>query len=216
MIKLLKRIYRLYYIWKKEKKYNYKVYNKETPLALLDHIGIGALICKDVSFENNKNINIGDYTYINGAHIYCATIGKYCSMGYGISIGPGEHHLNRISTYPLSNRVLNEYDLMEFMPQKPSIIGNDVWIGNNSIIMQNVTIGNGAVVAAGAVVTKDVPPYAIVGGVPAKIIKYRFNTEVIKQLEELEWWNKDVEWIKENIEIFHDNNITKEKLLSIN
>lgn len=84
------------------------------------------------------------------------------------------------------------------------VIGNDVWIGAYAKIVEGVRIGDGAVIAAGAVVTKDVPPYAIVGGVPAKIIKYRFEEKQIKQLLELKWWNKDIAWLKTHAEKFRD------------
>ena len=83
-------------------------------------------------------------------------------------------------------------------------IGNDVWIGDSAIIMDGVKIGDGSIIAAGAVVTKDVPPYAIVGGVPAKIIRYRFDEDDINFLLELSWWEKDKKWIKENAEKFSD------------
>ena len=81
-------------------------------------------------------------------------------------------------------------------------IGNDVWIGSDVRIIDGVSIGDGAVVAAGSVVTKDVPPYAIVGGVSSKIIRYRFDDATIKQLLELKWWNMHEDWIKENADKF--------------
>ena len=83
-------------------------------------------------------------------------------------------------------------------------IGNDVWIGAESLLMDGVAIGNGAIVAARSVVTKHVPPYAIVGGIPAKLIRYRFDEEEIELLEESRWWNRDLSWIKKHISLFHD------------
>ncbi len=92
-----------------------------------------------------------------------------------------------------------------------AIIGNDVWIGSNVLIIGGIKIGDGAIVAAGAVVTKDVPPYAIVGGIPARIIRFRFDKEQINKLLELKWWNKDDDWLIKNnylfcnVEMFFEN-----------
>ena len=85
-----------------------------------------------------------------------------------------------------------------------TIIGNDVWIGDSALIMEDVHIGDGAIVAAGAIVTKDVPPYSIVAGVPAKVIKARFLKEKIDWLEKFKWWEKDLEWLKNHAELFSD------------
>jgi acetyltransferase-like isoleucine patch superfamily enzyme len=83
-------------------------------------------------------------------------------------------------------------------------IGNDVWLGANVIVLDNITIADGAIVAANSVVTKDVPPYAIVGGTPAKLIKYRFDEADIAFLLEYQWWDKDINWLRENLSLFHD------------
>jgi len=105
------------------------------------------------------------------------------SVAYGVRIGLPEHPVNMVSTSPKIYRNIKSKDIKDVY--FPPIIGNDVWIGANAIILQGVTIGDGAVIAAGAVVTKDVPPYAIVGGVPAKVIKYRFSDDVILKLLEI-------------------------------
>lgn len=174
----------------------------------LDKIGEEVRIGRGCTFcDKNGHIEIGDYTYINSGYIYCCKIGKFCSIGNNVSIGPGEHFFNKLSTFPINNLVFKQNDVSEFKKEIPPIIENDVWIGNNAIILQGVKIGNGAVVAAGAVVTKDVPAYAIVGGVPARIIKYRFNKDEISILLENKWWNKNKSWIKNHIEYFK-----KEKL----
>ena len=86
----------------------------------------------------------------------------------------------------------------------PVTIGNDVWIGANVCILPGISIGDGAVLAAGAVITKDVPPYAIVGGVPAKVIKYRFSEDIIKKLLKIKWWNWEEEKVKKNKDLFYD------------
>ena len=162
-------------------------------------------------FEHNQAVlrrkyKIGYYSYV-GKDVYVAnketTIGKYCSIARNACIGTTQHPTNFLSTHPVF------YLDMRYGPdlppecrckfdkvKPPCRIGNDVWIGVNAVIMDGITVGDGAVVAAGAVVTKDVPPYAIVGGVPAKLIRYRFSPEIIKALLELRWWDLPIEKIK--------------------
>lgn len=126
-------------------------------------------------------------------------IGKYCSIAGNVVIGIGNHPLNWLSTSPffymkfLGWRQENEY--RDTVP--PTFIGNDVWIGQGALIKDSITIGDGAIIGAGAVVVKDVPPYAVVGGVPARIIKYRFDERIIAELLELQWWNLEEEIIKQ-------------------
>lgn len=123
-----------------------------------------------------------------------AKIGSFCSIGDGAYIGGAEHPMEWVSTSPAFENVRNSFPKKRFanieMPlHKLTTIGNDVWIGHNAVIKQGVTIGDGAVIGSNAVVTKNVPPYAVVGGVPAKIIKYRFSEEQIRFLLQAEWWN---------------------------
>ncbi len=199
----IKSFIRYIYINIEARKRGFITYNFNIPLEIIPHIGVGALINRETCFEGKSNIEIGAHTYINGGHIYNGKIGKFCSIGYGVTIGPGEHHLNRISTFPISSRLLEKYDYSEFKDKGITEIGNDVWIGNNVIIMQGVKIGDGAVLAAGSVVTKDIPPYVIAGGVPASFIRSRFSDKVIEKLLELKWWNHSLKWIIEHIDIFH-------------
>lgn len=133
--------------------------------------------------------SIGNSNYIGqGTKIINATIGNYCSIADDVKIGMMEHDLECVST---NWRIFEpSQGVSKFSGwTKPTIIENDVWLGANVIVKQGVTIHNGAVVGAGAVVVKDVPSYAIVVGVPAKIIRYRFDNQTISKISKTEWWN---------------------------
>jgi acetyltransferase-like isoleucine patch superfamily enzyme len=141
--------------------------------------------------------SVGRYTYIGmNALINKTKIGAFCSIGNNFTSGLGIHPTNGISTSPMfystlkqNGTTLSKIDkIKEF---EEISIGHDVFIGENVTILSGVSIGNGAVIAAGAVVVTDVPPYAIVGGVPAKIIRYRFTDEQIIALQKIQWWNFD-------------------------
>lgn len=133
-----------------------------------------------------------------GAHSYFArnaqaaylTVGKYCSIGPNFCCGLGVHPTNLMSTSPYFYRGKIE-------EHKHTTIGNDVFIGANVTVLDGVTIADGAVIGAGAVVTKDIPPYAIAIGVPAKVIKYRFDEQTIEELLNEQWWNKKEDEINE-------------------
>lgn len=157
-----------------------------------------------------SNVIIGDYSYVNSS-INNATIGKFCSIAQFCQIGIGKHpSKNFVSTFPAfysknntgckisfsNENVFDEFERIE--------IGNDVWIGTDSIILDGVKIGDGAIIGAGAVVTKDVDDYAIVGGVPAKLIRYRFSRDQVDFLKQIRWWDKDINWIKNHQESFRN------------
>lgn len=137
--------------------------------------------------------SIGRYSYIGyDCEIHSCDIGAFCSIANGLIVGGARHPLNWVSTSPVFYNVSGGTNVhlgsIDVEPVSRTIIGHDVWVGSRAIIMQGVSIGNGAVVGAGAVVTKDIPPYAIVGGCPAKVIKFRFNEEIIAKLQASEWW----------------------------
>lgn len=151
-----------------------------------------------------NNVKLGNYTYV-GADTYIknATIGHFCSIAAECRIGLGIHPVDLVSTHPSFYAPKHEWSLhpdtnVGIVEYKDIEIGNDVWIGTRATIVDGVKIGNGAIIAAGAIVTKDVPPYAIVGGVPAAIIRYRFSAGEIAALEELQWWNWPVQKIKQH------------------
>lgn len=165
-----------------------------------------------VSLHNNAIVSfcqIDSYTYIaKNSIIYNATIGKFCSVGPDVWIGLGKHPTNFLSTSPLFYSNLNVQlgfsftTIQMFDEFKNCIIGNDVWIGAKVMILDGVKIGDGAIVAANSVVTKDVEPYSIVGGNPAKHIKYRFSDEKIREIKALNWWNWTEEKIKKELSLF--------------
>lgn len=160
----------------------------------------------------DKYTSMGNQSYHNGAYVSRATkcpvkIGNFCSIARNVwFIADDNHHqLSEITTSPLINKFGGGASLE--LLQKDSVkwkginVGSDVWIGINATIMPNVTIGNGVVVASGAVVTNDMPDFAVCAGVPAKIIKYRFDKETIKKLNDLKWWDWDDDFLRNN---YHD------------
>lgn len=174
-----------------------------------------------------KNVRVGSHCDIQGGELnsfsymgnYCelpqVKIGKFCSIANHVILAAGNHPVDYVSTSPytysltknsLSKKQLYDDEFFYYDNNKHLCkIGNDVWIGTDALLVcsnKALIIGDGAVIGAGAVVIKDVPPYAIVAGCPAKIIRYRFTDEIIQHLQELEWWNKDTEWIQNHVDEF--------------
>lgn len=167
-------------------------------------------IAPHVHLLSNVIVNfsdIGSYTYIGkNCLIQNTKIGRFCSIANDVLIGLGKHPTHFFSTSPLFYRTKNPLNIklidenVDFTEYLPIEIGHDVWIGTRAIILDGVKIGTGAIVAANSAVTKDVPPYAIVGGVPAKIIKYRFPDETIQKLLKTCWWEEDIRQLKYSID----------------
>ena len=166
-----------------------------------------------------RNVKLGFGSYINNNGDFSdTTIGKYTSIGANVSTVIGRHPLSKQAamhpafTNPNKLFGFSYAENKTFMDTLGHIeIGNDVWIGNNVLIMDGVKIGDGAVVGTGALVTKDLPPYSINTGVPAKTRRYRFEPKLAEALLEFKWWDRDESWIKANIDSFKD----AEKLIEV-
>lgn len=146
---------------------------------------------------------IDDLSYISvNTHVFSAEIGKYNSISWNVSVGPAQHNPSRISSHAMlyaykfqmiDNQYYNQYE-------GGVKIENDVWIGCNSVVMRGVTVGDGAVIGANSIITKDVPPYAIVCGVN-RFLRWRFDEEIRYRLLEIKWWNYSIDKVKNCIEL---------------
>ena len=191
------------------------------------HISISADVYNSVLEGDNfigentrlNNSTLGKFSYIGSDCFFLKTkIGRYCSIASGCRVVYGNHPTKKfVSTHPAfysskrsSGRsfvVDDKFQEMSYADEKKQFlvtIGNDVWIASHVMILNGVSIGDGSIIAAGAVVTQDVQPYAIVGGVPARIIGYRFDKDQIDKLEEIKWWDKDEHWIIDHLYAFED------------
>lgn len=161
---------------------------------------------------------MGDYSYVGrNSRIIHADIGKFCSIAGETKIGMGTHTLDKISTSPIFTEAKNgtKHSWVKesaVNPYKRVKVGNDVWIGVRTMVMGGVSIGDGAVIGAGSIVTKDVPPYAVVAGVPAKVIRYRFPQEQIDALLAHPWWILPEAKLKGHIELFQCSESIDEKI----
>lgn len=192
-------------------------------------------VCFIKNVITRPNIQVGDYTYYddkNGAdkfeehvtHHYeflgdKLIIGKFCQIASGITIimNGANHRMNSVTTYPFNimgngwEKVTPSLDELPF--KGDTVIGNDVWIGQNVTILPGVHIGDGAIIGANSIVTKDIPAYHIAGGNPSKIIRKRFDDELINYLEQIKWWDWEEKKIFDNLEILCSNDLEKIKTI---
>ena len=212
---LTDKIYNVFFLlrYKLSKKKNYIYRGASCPHTNLR--GHNVVFCR----TQLNGCDIGEYTYIQAdSKLLNTKVGRFCSIADNVRTGFGSHPTNMVSTfssfyYDTTNELKYSFysgkPLVELFKRSKEgggkfivAIGNDVWIGSHVLILDGVTIGDGAIIAAGAVVTKDVEPYAIYGGVPARLIRYRFPPDIINALIEDAWWNKDIKWIKKHFNDF--------------
>lgn len=178
----------------------YLLYNKKFQTRIQSKkANLNAKYAIGVSIGENTivtdDVVIGMYSYVNrDSSLENCVIGNYCSISSGVHINPFEHNLSLRSTHPFANPEPSLRDKV--------FIGNDCLISINVIILKGVKIGNGAVIGAGAVVTKNVAPFEIVGGVPARHIGWRFDEEECEKIEKMQWWNYDSKTLRDNIDYF--------------
>ena len=184
---------------------------REAFVSLSSNVSLDSRLSRGVKILDGAKIgsvSVGQYTYIGErSSIERTTIGGFCSIAPKVIIGLASHPTNHVSTYPgfySSGATGAHYFVSEFpfVDKKPTEIGHDVWIGARAVIIGGVKIGTGAIVATGAVVTKDVPPYAIVGGVPARILRYRFEPKLCEALLASKWWELNDETLSSFAPLF--------------
>lgn len=186
--------------------------------SLGEKVSIGDFTqAEDSVFEDNVSIQRNAFIYSSSFGIYSYTgknltiwhaeVGSFCSISWNVGIGGANHDYRKVTThaflYSPYMGLMSEDDIGYDRFAEPCRIGNDVWIGANVIICRNVTIGDGAVIGAGSVVTHDVEPYTIVAGVPARLLKKRFDDKTIERLLNILWWKFDEQIIKDNFKLFN-------------
>lgn len=172
-------------------------------------------ICSYVNINRRceiYNSEIGHRSYIGvNSIVKSVKIGKYCSLSWNLSLGGKNHNYHNVTTHPKWRYFRMDEKLTKIKPdmgeETTCEIGNDVWIGANTIVLRNVSVGDGAVIGAGSVISKNVPAYAIVAGNPGKIIKYRFSNSIIESLLSLKWWDWPDDIIRKNIDSIYSETV---------
>ncbi|HEX9173406.1 MAG TPA: Vat family streptogramin A O-acetyltransferase [Telluria sp.] len=186
-------------------------------------------VCYLKNIVTRPNIEIGDYTYYDDPDgvqnfennvLYHfpfvgdrLRIGKFCAIARGVKfiMNGANHQMDGISTYPFfifGNGWESAQPAAGELPYKgDTVIGNDVWIGYDALIMPGVTIGDGAIIAARSVVTADVPPYTLVGGNPARVVRARFDAECVRRLLAIAWWNRPADWISKHLDLIRAGDV---------
>jgi len=167
---------------------------------------------RQLSHFSHPQVIVGEHTYGLRRETFFAyhpddrvTIGKFCSIADGVRIVFGGHETGRVSTFPFKALCFGGEPYVDSTSKGNITIGNDVWIGVNAVILSGVQIGHGAVVAAGAVVNKNIPPYALAGGVPARVIKYRLRPDQIESLLQIQWWDWPMNKIRQNLDLLYED-----------
>jgi len=181
------------------------------PVRVAEH----ALIRRDTLLRGR--VVIGRYTAINGpntdilSEIHAIEIGAFCSIARNVAIQEYNHRYTGLSTCFVMTRVLGEEGASEIESEGPIVIGNDVWVGTQTVILSGSVIGHGAVIGANSVVNAQIPPYAVAAGVPARVIRFRFPEPIVERVLALRWWNWPYEEIRRNRTLFAGD-LTEEKL----
>jgi acetyltransferase-like isoleucine patch superfamily enzyme len=185
--------------------------------TLLLRFGNRPILCTWLKDEMQDGpIEVGDYSYADGKVNWVLSnpedkieMGKFCCIAPNVTIfGGGEHFTQRATAYPLNFLFLQESSTTHNTDARTkgvTRIGNDVWMGQSAIILSGVTVGDGAIIGAGAVVSRDVPPYAIVAGNPAQVVRHRFSQSTIEFLLNLQWWDWPLEKILLNLDLLYQD-----------
>ncbi|WPR77832.1 CatB-related O-acetyltransferase [Algoriphagus sp. NG3] len=193
--------------------------------AIIDESEIGS--CSSINRSNFIfRSKIGDYSYTGiNTSARSAVIGSFCSLAWNVSIGGGNHSFDHVTTSPMWRFKMLDNENLEHKENKDllkrleefgdCVIGNDVWLGTNSVVLRGVKVGNGAIIGAGAVVTRDVEPYAIVTGIPARMSRRRFDDYYIENLEKIQWWNWPKEIIRDNLDLIYATKVDKQVIESM-